>query len=100
MGLSFTRKQENFVCENCGEQVEGDGYTNHCPICLYSKHVDIFPGDRKASCGGLMIPINVEFKSGEYIILHECKKCHHKKKNKSLEQDNYEKLLEIMKFGK
>ncbi len=100
MGLSFIRRKENFVCENCGNKVEGDGYTNHCPNCLCSKHVDIFPGDRKANCGGLMMPVSVELKSGEYIILHECNKCKHKKKNKTSKQDNIEKILEIMKFGK
>ena len=41
--LKFKRKKENFVCENCGAEVKGDGFTNHCPKCLYSKHVDIFP---------------------------------------------------------
>ena len=56
----FNRKKENFVCENCGEKVEGNGYTNHCPNCLWSKHVDINPGDRAETCHGLLKPIAVE----------------------------------------
>ena len=40
---------EDFICENCGKDVEKSSYTarDHCPYCLYSKHVDINPGDRK-----------------------------------------------------
>ena len=38
-----------FNCEHCGKEVLplSDGsYRNHCPYCLYSKHVDIVLGDR------------------------------------------------------
>ena len=44
--MSFTRKVEDFTCEHCGREVHGNGYTNHCPHCLHSKHVDVNPGDR------------------------------------------------------
>ena len=45
----FTKRDEEFICENCGKKVEKLGYTSrdHCPHCLCSKHVDCFPGDRK-----------------------------------------------------
>jgi len=59
----FKRTKENFTCENCGFLVEGDGYTNHCPRCLWSKHVDINPGDRCSNCFGMMEPIDVFVKS-------------------------------------
>ena len=44
----FSKKDESFVCENCKKEVEVLNYTSrdHCPFCLYSKHVDINPGDR------------------------------------------------------
>ena len=58
--MAFIRKIENFTCNNCGTFVVGDGYTNHCPNCLFSKHVDTSPGDRKSSCKGLMEPIGIE----------------------------------------
>ena len=50
----FTMKDESFVCENCGFNVEKLNYTarDHCPNCLYSKHVDINPGDRENNCQG------------------------------------------------
>lgn len=99
MGKKFQRKKENFICENCGNAVRGDGYTNHCPNCLWSKHVDINPGDREADCGSLMRPIGLDLKGGEYIILHECVKCGHKKKNKRSENDDMEKLIAISNKG-
>ncbi|MEK7158524.1 MAG: RNHCP domain-containing protein, partial [Patescibacteria group bacterium] len=46
MSRTFQRRVEDFTCESCGAQVTGDGYTNHCPQCLVSKHVDVYPGDR------------------------------------------------------
>ncbi|MHA1253793.1 MAG: RNHCP domain-containing protein [Candidatus Helarchaeota archaeon] len=53
----FSRKIEDFTCINCGKYVVGNGYTNHCPNCLYSLHVDINPGDRLSDCKGIMIPL-------------------------------------------
>lgn len=93
----FQRTKEDFVCEKCGHQVKGDGYTNHCPICLYSKHVDINPGDRLADCEGLMQPIDFELKNGDYIIIHKCQKCGHQKKNRISKDDDLKILLEISK---
>jgi len=43
----FQKRIENFTCEKCGLFVKGTGYTDHCPNCLWSKHMDINPGDRK-----------------------------------------------------
>jgi len=73
--MSFTRKKEDFVCEHCGAHVEGTGYTNHCPKCLWSKHVDIDPGDRAANCGGMMEPASLEGSTPNYRIVHRCTKC-------------------------
>ena len=70
----FQKRTEDFTCENCGFFVKGTGYTNHCSKCLYSKHVDITPGDRQAMCGGLMKPISLEQKHGEVFIVHKCAK--------------------------
>ena len=44
----FNMIDEEFICENCLNKVQKLGYTarDHCPFCLYSKHVDINPGDR------------------------------------------------------
>jgi hypothetical protein len=51
-------------------------YRNHCPTCLWSKHVDIEPGDRAASCCGLMRPQCVDRRAGKgLVIVHECVVC-------------------------
>jgi len=91
----FQRKIEDFVCENCGYKIKGTGYTDHCPICLFSKHVDINPGDRKSNCRGLMEPIGVEIKSGQMIIYYQCLKCGFKHQVKALGLDNKQKLIEL-----
>ena len=91
----FTRKVENFICENCGFEVIGNGYTNRCPKCLYSKHVDINPGDRLCGCNGIMKPVEIIKKNGEFVILHKCQKCGFERKNKVNENDDYKKIIEI-----
>ncbi len=84
----FQRTVEDFVCEHCGEYVQGNGYTNHCPLCLWSKHVDVHPGDRSASCGGLMDPIRLEGSSPSYTIVHHCVRCNHEKRNTVSDTDD------------
>jgi len=93
----FQKKKEDFVCENCGHKVEGTGYTDHCPSCLFSKHVDINPGDRKADCGGTMVPQEIETKGGDYIIHYLCEKCGYKHRIKSSPDDNFEEMLKLAK---
>lgn len=96
----FIKNVENFVCENCGYKVVGNGYTNHCPKCLFSKHVDINPGDRQERCGGLMEPVSFELKNGAYSITHKCLKCKHTKKNHLSEGDSFEILINMAKNKK
>lgn len=93
MSKKFIRRKENFICHKCGTKVEGDGYTNHCPSCLWSRHMDNNPGDREASCGGMMKPIGLIKKSGEYKVIHHCEKCGLEKLNKTLKNDNQAVLL-------
>ena len=99
MGRKFQRRTENFTCEYCGQPVTGNGYTNHCPACLWSKHVDVNPGDRAADCGGLMEPVGAEQKSGESILVHRCVTCGHIKRNRTAPEDNFVLLLKIMAQG-
>ncbi len=91
----FTRTREDFICEHCGANVRGNGYTNHCPHCLYSKHVDINPGDRSADCGGLMEPVGLELKDGKYILVHRCVKCGFVRRNKVVDADDFNAVLEL-----
>ncbi len=91
----FQKRKEDFVCTHCGFKVQGTGYTDHCPKCLWSKHCDINPGDRLANCQGLMEPVGVETVSGEYIIHYKCQKCGYKHRVKAAAEDNFEKIVKL-----
>jgi len=91
----FQKRAEDFACENCGEKNAGNGYTNHCRECLWSRHVDINPGDRKEKCGGMMKPVEIEVKNGEYAVLHTCASCGHTRKNKIAQNDNMDEVIRI-----
>ena len=97
MAKKFTKTIENFICEHCGREVVGTGYTNHCPACLWSKHVDTNPGDRAEMCGGSMKPIRNEKKGKEFMIVHKCVRCGFERKNTFDKEDNFETLLKISK---
>ena len=97
MSKKFTRNIEDFICVNCGMAVHGDGYTNHCPNCLYSMDLDINPGDRASGCGGLMEPTNIKIGRDGYIIVHCCQRCGKLRENRSAPDDNFETMLEIMR---
>lgn len=95
---NFVKREEDFVCKNCGFKVEGTGYTNHCPKCLYSLHVDEdVPGDRLSKCLGLMEPVGIEMKKGKYVIIHKCTKCGKIMRNKMSEEDNFDEVVELAK---
>ena len=93
----FQRRKEDFICGHCQTKVTGTGYTNHCPKCLYSKHVDVNPGDRLEICQGLMEPIGVEQDHGEYTILHKCLNCKMVRKNKADKQDDFNTMISLTK---
>lgn len=91
----FRRVMEDFKCERCGTIVHGTGYTDHCPRCLASKHVDINPGDRKSMCKGLMDPIGAEYRGGEFTIEYRCSKCGARKRFKAAAEDNNDMLTDL-----
>lgn len=97
MDKRFQRTIEHFTCEICDRHIEGDGYTNHCPHCLWSKHVDVHPGDRQAECGGMMKPVDVETEKGNQIITHECVECGHRKRNSASWNDKFDALLDVVR---
>ena len=84
-------KKEGFQCAHCQTWVSltapGTEHRNHCPSCLWSRHVDIRLGDRKSTCQGSMMPIGFTFKKegiekyakkpkkGELMVIHQCVKC-------------------------
>jgi DNA-directed RNA polymerase subunit RPC12/RpoP len=95
---NFIKVEEDFVCINCGAEIKGSGYTNHCPECLWGLHVDQnTPGDRLSDCRGSMRPIGVEKKQGEWRILHKCTECGKTIFNKASERDNTDIIIELSK---
>ena len=94
----FTKIDEEFRCEHCHHVVEKLGYTSrdHCPQCLYSKHVDINPGDRAETCHGELKPMSVEVhpKKG-YMIIYRCEKCGAIRRNKAAEDDNMDLIIQL-----
>ena len=96
MTKQFKKVQEDFICEMCGAKVSGNGYTNHCPECLTSKHVDINPGDRACECQGLMPAIGLDTKNGEFVLVQQCKKCGFVRRNKIWESDSQKAIRAIM----
>lgn len=95
MQKRFIKKVEDFSCLNCGHKVQGNGFTNHCPQCLWSRHVDIQPGDRQASCRGQMEPIGLEKDSRGEFIVQKCLSCGHTRRNKVSGDDNYQAIIEL-----
>jgi hypothetical protein len=69
-----------FACAHCGRIVapteSGTEHRNHCPFCLWSVHVDLRPGDRRAGCRGDMEPIGIWIRGdGEWALIHRCARC-------------------------
>lgn len=95
--MSFTRVVEDFDCGHCGRHNRGNGYTNHCRHCLWSRHVDISPGDRAEECGGLMEPVEVQLEHGGYVLVHECTSCGGRRRCKVNRRDSMDAVHEVIR---
>lgn len=93
----FNMIDEDFICDNCGAKISKLNYTarDHCNSCLYSKHVDINPGDRLNDCKGLLEPIGIEKYKNTYKIIYKCLKCHKIHKNIMANDDNYDLIIKL-----
>jgi hypothetical protein len=60
-----------------GAPPSGGRNRNHCPFCLYSRHVDdATPGDRASDCASAMAPVGLFTRpKGEEVIVHRCLGC-------------------------
>jgi len=98
----FTMIDEEFICEKCSSKVSKLLYSarDHCPYCLYSKHLDINPGDRLNSCKGSLKPIGIEKFKDTFKIIYACEKCHEKHKNKVSDDDNFDEILKLSNIEK
>ena len=88
---------EKFICEHCGKEVPKLEYSarDHCPFCLFSKHVDINPGDRANPCKGLLKPIDIEKFKDTYKIIYKCEKCGENHKNIIASDDDMNEIIKI-----
>jgi ribosomal protein L37AE/L43A len=93
----FQRRIENFSCDFCGAEVIGDGYTDHCPVCLLGKHVDIFPGDRLEECHGQLTPITILERKSIQSLEYQCQKCGETMINRVAAADSRQAVLELAK---
>jgi len=93
----FTRTKEDFICARCGEPVVGTGYTNHCPACLWSRHVDINPGDRAEECRGMMEPVGLLIVGKKQRIKYRCTLCHAERTFDTANNDSANALIELSK---
>ncbi len=109
-------KNKGFICINCKKWVPISKYDNtvnrnHCPYCLWSKHVDhATAGDRMSSCNSGMKPIGLTIKNprvnkwemkikGELMLIHECLSCRKISINRILAQDDEKEIMNVFENG-
>lgn len=109
-----------FGCDHCNEWVPidesiGTHNRNHCPHCLWSKHMDADkPGDRKSDCKSGMKPVALTFKGeamdkyaggdterrlGELMLVHECTAGDRVRINRIAADDSTDALLNVYNEG-
>ena len=83
-----------FLCMNCGRDVAaGKGkIRDHCPFCLWGRHMDVVPGDRLSSCMGQMKPVSLENAGEDFWVHYECLKCSHRWRVRAHPDDNLHDL--------
>ena len=92
---------ERFKCGHCrafiGPTIGGGRHRNHCPLCLYSRHVDgARPGDRAGGCRSLMAPVaRFDRPNGEPVLVHRCLGCGFERHNRLAADDNVALLTRL-----
>jgi len=104
--------QRDFDCMHChghvsvNPRLSGVQNRNHCPYCLWSRHVDLFAaGDRLESCRASMKPIGLTLKStlkkynsataGELMLIHQCTGCGKVSINRIAADDDAQTILAV-----
>jgi DNA-directed RNA polymerase subunit RPC12/RpoP len=116
--MKAREKRENgFKCSHCSGSVPfsefiGTEHRNHCPFCLWSKHVDLEKsGDRKSKCQAAMSAVGLTFKKegrdkygqarqGEIMIIHRCTRCGKVSINRIAGDDNAQAILDLFEESK
>src|SRR5687768_13789071 len=104
----------DFHCGNCGALVSsmnmlsGVQNRNHCPYCLWSRHLDLYSaGDRLSACKARMKPIGLTMKKGrnkyrlsprgELMLVHECTGCNSISINRIAADDDPETVFAVFR---
>ena len=102
---------DGFLCKHCQAFVSsasflsGVGNRNHCPYCLWSRHLDLYAaGDRLSACKSPMRPVGLTLKAnckrygsgrGELMLIHLCVECAVFSINRIAADDDPENLLRV-----
>ena len=113
MSWMHSEAEDGFTCRYCGAFVcsaialAGVIHRNHCPYCLWSRHLDLErAGDRLSACKAPMRPIGLIKKktpkkyrngAGELMIVHRCTGCERVSINRLAADDDPETLLAVFK---
>ena len=99
--MTQTYSTRTIRCGHCDfafpRSAPGTRHRNHCPVCLWSRHLDAeVPGDRAAECGGLMEPIAISARpDGEWTLVHRCRRCDALARNRIAGDDDPVTLLAL-----
>lgn len=106
----------DFTCVHChnyvsaGQMLAGVHNRNHCPYCLWSRHLDLFKaGDRMAACKAPMQPVGLTIKrsykkyasatGGEIMLVHWCSGCEKISINRIAADDISVVILEVFQIS-
>jgi hypothetical protein len=111
MNHRFDTVLSDFRCKHCRQYVSTDpllsgvNNRNHCPYCLYSRHMDLYEaGDRLSACKAEMRPVGLTLKrtnkkygkqQGELMLIHFCVDCGSISANRLAADDDSETILAI-----
>jgi len=112
---NLPNKKPGFKCDHCQNWVSleaiGTKNRNHCPFCLWSKHLDLATGDRQSNCQGVMVPIGLTFKKegidkytkkpkqGELILVHQCADCSKISINRIAGDDDASVIMRVFQYS-
>jgi hypothetical protein len=102
----------DFNCVHCrnfvsaGIMLSSVNHRNHCPYCLWSRHMDLFnAGDRMSACKTAMEPVGLTMKrvhkkypagsGGELMLIHRCTGCGAISINRIAADDDKDSILEV-----
>jgi len=102
----------DFKCLHCrnfvfaGQLLAGVNNRNHCPYCLWSRHMDLFEaGDRLSACKAPMEPVGLTMKrnhnkyrsdsGNELMLVHQCMDCEQISINRIAADDDTQRIMTV-----